>query len=125
MKKMLFFLTCVILSFVKCNPIEITVPKTETIDVSITSANYVTRTTESGDEDFIQISNSAISIDREIEIYFGPYRVEDYWGMVIDVDILIAPGGGELLICDDDHSYEGKKIRVIITWYEEEEIEFE
>ena len=124
MAKLLFLLACAVF-LANCNPLEVMVPKTETVDTDITAASFVQRTTASGSEDFIVIENSEISIDREIEVYYSDYLLDDYWGMVIDVDILIAPAGGELLIYDNDHSYEGKTIRVIITWYEEEEIEIE
>ena len=100
-------------------------PKTETVEFQVDAADYVTRTTDTGDEDFIQILNDEISANREIELYYSDYMLDGYWGMIIDVDILVSSSGGELLIYDDDHSYEGSTIRMIVTWYEEEEIEYE
>ena len=113
------------LSLAGCNAPTTVEPKTETIEVLVSTSSYVTRTTDSGDEDFIQILNDEISPNREIELYYSDYILDGYWGMIIDVDILVSSSGGEVLIYDDDHSYEGSTIRVIVTWYEEEEIEYE
>jgi hypothetical protein len=108
-----------------CNTPTTVEPKTEIIDIEVDPSDYVTRTTDSGDEDFVQILNDEISPDREIELYYSDYLLDGYWGMIIDYDILVSASGGEVLIYDDDHSYEGSTIRVIVTWYEEEEIEYE
>ena len=103
-----------------CNPLIIMTPKTETITFTVRARDYVSI----DGEDHIKVLNDEISIDREIEVYFYPYH-EKYWGMVIDVNILIDDDGGRLFIWDDNHALEGKKIRLIITWYEEEVHSFE
>jgi hypothetical protein len=69
---------------------------------------------------YIQILNDEIRIDREIEVYWLD-QGSSYWGMLIDVDIQIADSGGEMLIYDNLKYYLGDKIRVIVTWYEEEQ----
>ena len=101
-----------------CNPLIIMTPKTETITFTVRARDYVSI----DGEDHIKVLNDEISIDREIEVYFYPYH-EKYWGMVIDVFILIDDR--KLFINDVDHDLEGSKIRLIITWYEEEVHSFE
>ena len=103
-----------------CNPLMVMTPKTETITFTVSAKDY----TNIDGEDAIRVFNDEISVDREIEVYFYPYH-EKYWGMVIDVDILIDDDGGKLVILDPGRNYEGSKIRIIVTWYEEEKHSFE
>jgi hypothetical protein len=125
MKRVLFsaFALAIILAIVTgCNPLLIMVPKTEEILLDpVTSGDYV----DKSGTDYIQILNKEIKPDRELEIYYYPDGILGYWAKLIDVDIFLAPGGGELLIYDDDptnpHIYKGKTIRVIVTWYVEEQ----
>lgn len=112
-----------------CNPLILTVPKTETIEFTVEAGDYVTRNLGDSNEDFIRIRNEEIIADREIEVYYHPTTI-DYWGLVIDVDIFIYDEGGEMLIRDprdifNNLIYIGSDIRVIITWYVEEEHQFE
>jgi hypothetical protein len=117
-----FFLPIVSIFFVllgSCNPLITMVPKTEEILLDpVASGDYVDIATV----DYIKIVNAEIKPDREIEAYYFPSSLGSYWGMIIDVEIFIAENGGELLILDDDMTnYLNRTIRLIVTWYEEEE----
>jgi len=124
-RPVLFLLLLLTLS--TCNPLILDVPKTEIIEFTVGPGHYV----QVGGTDYIRISNAEIESDREIEVYIYPVYLsppsdEPYWGMLVDVDIYFSDEGGEMLIKDPmPHSYEGKDIRVIITWDEEEEYQNE
>ena len=108
-----------------CNPLILSVPKSETIEVTVGSGDYVTRDIAGEvDQDCIRVQNDEIASDREIEVYYQP-NSGDYWGLVVDVNIFINKNGGELLILDPLREYEGSLIRVIVSWYVEEKHHFE
>ena len=121
MRWIFFFPACLLL-LAGCNPLILDVPKSEIIEMVVSSSDYVTINLK----DYVRILNDAIQIDRDIDVYYKSYEIEGYWGLVIDIDLVISPNGGELLIIDEaPHTYEGLTIRVIIRWFEEEEYQHE
>ena len=125
MRWILLFAACLLL-LAGCNPLILDVPKSEIIEMIPDAADYVQLNTIEGLKYFIRILNDAIQPDRDIDVLYKPYYIDGHWGYVIDLDIVIPPQGGELLILDDGHIYEGSTtIRVIIRWFEEEEYQHE
>ena len=100
-------LTC----FVACSPLTVSVPQTEIIEFTATPDLYV------GND--IQIENAEIQADREIEAYWR-LPASSLWQFVIDADISF--GNGLMLINDPPtRLYENNIIRIIITWYADQQ----
>jgi hypothetical protein len=121
MAKFLLFAAFVFLCFSACGPLYLMTPHVEVIEVVLSDADYVIVPADAGSVEAALIEHEAIKLDREIEVYWHPYY-GNYWGMLIDVDLLIPPEGGRIYLYDPltPRKYVGCTVRVIVTWYIEE-----
>ena len=94
-----------------CSPLTVSVPQTEIIEFTATPDLYV------GND--IQVENPEIRADREIEVYWR-FPASSLWQFVIDTDISF--GDGLMLINDEPPQiYRDNIIRIIVTWYEDQQ----
>ncbi len=100
----------ILVCFVACGPLTVSVPQTEIIEFIATPDTY------DFSDNYIQIENPEIQADREIEVYWRP-SAGSLWQFVIDVDIFF--GDGLMLITDASRLYENNIIRIIVSWFDE------
>jgi len=99
-----------------CNPPGMLEPKTKIIDLTVSSSDYQTV----GLHSYVYVYDDAIQPDREIEVYWLE-QGQTYWIPFIDVNVEMAMGGGHLRLLEESpQQYLGDKIRVIVTWHEEQ-----